>query len=263
MSKALFGFEPIGPDMRARELRHKLSLGTQPIENMEQICTNLGVIFMEEDLGKGNIAGCLVKEDNGSVIIINKNIPYYGRKRFTIAHELGHDYMHENRRYECSATIIESFMVDNKQEREANIFASEFLLPSEKVSELLRRREVTLTLISAVAEEYGMSLTATALRLISETKFDVCAMIIFSGDRVLWVKGSNSLNKDWAIKKSDLYLPRGSSTKGKKGLISDWLIPNNKSNAEYVWEEHLVFDRLGMAMTLISVIAEDDDEYEY
>ncbi len=63
------------------------------------------------------------------VIIINKNFSN-DHKRFTLAHELGHLIMHTSNEF-----LISEY---RDKEDEANRFASEFLMPSDAISNSLR-----------------------------------------------------------------------------------------------------------------------------
>lgn len=68
------------------------------------------------------VDGVLVRLNGKSHIGVRKNAPFV-RKRFTIAHELGHFLMHEG-------TFIDQTDISlNKTETEANCFASGLLMP--------------------------------------------------------------------------------------------------------------------------------------
>ena len=84
-----------------------------------------------------NFVGALTEGINGQkYIVVNANIDNVGRKNFTIAHELGHYFLKhqlkENYNY-CSIKDIreEGNYINNIIEREANYFASCFLMPEE------------------------------------------------------------------------------------------------------------------------------------
>ncbi len=85
-----------------------------------------------------DFVGALTKGNNNQVyIMINKNIDNLGRKNFTIAHELGHYFLrhqlHQNSVFCNSDDIVEEGHQQNAIEREANYFASCFLMPEEKI----------------------------------------------------------------------------------------------------------------------------------
>lgn len=103
------------------------AMGLKPNEAVVDIFYILesnGVVIIEFDDVTEKFDGVSFKTDNGvPVIIINKNFSN-DRKRFTLAHEVGHLLMH----------IIGDFPIPSHRnekikEMEANIFASEFLMP--------------------------------------------------------------------------------------------------------------------------------------
>jgi len=70
-------------------------------------------------------------------IFVNKNIDNIGRKKFTLSHELGHfvlqHYLHTTSFFCKESDIKEEGEVNSEQEKEANYFASCFLLPKDRV----------------------------------------------------------------------------------------------------------------------------------
>lgn len=94
--------------------------------------------FREIPSVSNDFVGVLTKGNNFQVyIMINKDIDNLGRKNFTIAHELGHYFLshdlHNNRGF-CTVSDMdpEKHQID-PIEREANYFASCFLMPEEKI----------------------------------------------------------------------------------------------------------------------------------
>lgn len=51
-------------------------------------------------------------------------------------------------------------------ENEANDFASELLLPEADIQSIVRKRRLSMDLVKDISEDYGISLTATALKII-------------------------------------------------------------------------------------------------
>lgn len=85
-----------------------------------------------------DFVGALTKGNNNKLyIMINKKIDNLGRKNFTIAHELGHYFLghqlHQNSVFCNNDDIVEEGHQQNSIEREANYFASCFLMPEEKI----------------------------------------------------------------------------------------------------------------------------------
>ncbi|HEY8389357.1 MAG TPA: ImmA/IrrE family metallo-endopeptidase [Clostridia bacterium] len=108
-----------------------------------------GPIFFKEELQKyfnfefkeialeDKLQGAILKGKSGVKIIVNSTIDNPGRKNFTYAHELGHYFLKHklDENYNgCKAKDIEAGeKATIIQERQANCFASFFLLPKEYV----------------------------------------------------------------------------------------------------------------------------------
>ncbi len=100
------------------------------------------------------------------LIIMDRNCPQ-ARKRFTLAHELGHILIpwHEGA-YACS---VESFDGSNhfrEMEFEANLFASELLMPAEVIQAQDGWAENPARTTASLAAQAGVSMVAAAYRLI-------------------------------------------------------------------------------------------------
>jgi len=132
--------------------------------DLTALCRDLGLRIRE--VPANGFDGALVRSKAGQkgIVAVKASIREKSRKRFTIAHEIGHFVIphHRNLGNICEDRKIESFDRHlNQPEIEANEFAAELLLPSA----LLRRRfnlaEFSLAQISAVAADFETSLTAT------------------------------------------------------------------------------------------------------
>lgn len=117
--------EGITPEFLAERVRNYFNLSSGPIKNLVNILEKRGVVIHFFDFNKDlKISGVSFITPGGiPLIIINNNIPN-SRKRFTIAHELGHLLMHYK-----GGLIGEA----RDLEKEANRFASEFLMPLKDI----------------------------------------------------------------------------------------------------------------------------------
>lgn len=99
------------------------------------------------------------KENKFYIVIEKKDLPF--RKRFTIAHELGHIYMNDIK--DGKSILFRSTCENDGQfspnflnEQKANAFASEILMPTNELSLLLK---LDLTL-EEIADLFGVSYKA-------------------------------------------------------------------------------------------------------
>jgi Zn-dependent peptidase ImmA (M78 family) len=106
----------------------------------------LGITIQDEDLEE-QVSGILLVKEGGHVMAVNKNHPLF-RRRFTIAHEIGHFVLHRDQ---------ESIFIDDSvafhlnahspnltkwQEREANLFAAYLLMPEAEIREYMQRGKI-------------------------------------------------------------------------------------------------------------------------
>ena len=103
----------------------------EPVRNINKLIESHGVVILEiENIEKFD--GVSLLTDKGTpIIIINKNFSN-DRKRFTLAHELGHLLMHI-----CGNFPISDYRDEKETEKEANLFASEFLMPRDSIKNSL------------------------------------------------------------------------------------------------------------------------------
>jgi Zn-dependent peptidase ImmA (M78 family) len=121
--------------------------------------------------------GCLVRKDDSAVITVRSSLKYEGQKRFVIAHELGHFFLHPNTRQMES---VDSKQANNWSERqeaeeyEANLFAAEMLMPRRFVEVRIAGLEPSFELIKKLSDEFRTTLTATAAQFVLRQKKSAC-----------------------------------------------------------------------------------------
>jgi Zn-dependent peptidase ImmA (M78 family) len=116
--------------------------------------------------------------DKGKRALIGANKSNHpNRQRFTIAHELGHYFLHAGHTvldegrlaYTVNLRNSESSKGEDNDEREANLFAAELLMPAKFLREDLDGVELDLLedskFLSDLANKYRVSLQALTFRL--------------------------------------------------------------------------------------------------
>ena len=147
------------------EALHELGI-TEPQEiDVDAIAWHLGarVKYRPLDRCEARIVG------NGDRAIITVNSRASSRRRrFSVAHELGHWKFHRGRILVCrSDEIGRSGRNYPEAERVANLYASRLLMPSyilEPVADSYPK--LTFQTIGAIADTFDTSITATAIRLV-------------------------------------------------------------------------------------------------
>lgn len=106
--------------------------GLRPPMDVEGAARRLGIDIEELRLS-GSVAGMLIREEPKRwLIIVNSRLTDPGRRRFTIAHELGHWTLHRPRLRRCSIELA------GEWEEEADQFAAHLLMPPHLVELQIR-----------------------------------------------------------------------------------------------------------------------------
>lgn len=124
------------PEYIAQYIRKRQGINeAEPIYNIFHLLEKNGVVVVEFDPKSEKFDGVsFITETGTPVIVINKTFPS-DRKRFTLAHELGHIVMH----------ILNEAPISEYRDREdeANRFAAEFLMPASAISGSLRNLKIS------------------------------------------------------------------------------------------------------------------------
>lgn len=115
----------------AVELRKYWGLGTGPISNITLLMEKNGIMIVRAPINDEKADACSQWRGNRPFVYLSSDKNSAARSRFDLAHELAHLVLH-------GGTIDEEQLRDNKVlsqlEKEANHFASAFLLPAETFS---------------------------------------------------------------------------------------------------------------------------------
>lgn len=158
--------------------------------DVEAIAGLLNVFINEKELIGAE--ACLLIHENYGLVSIQKNIHERGRKRFAIAHEIGHYLLHKSivKKRDCTAEEFLRWYSTNDEEPEANVFAAELLMPETLFSLHCQGSHPNFRVISELADIFGASLTATAYRYVEIGNYP-CALIAAREGRIVWFTTSN------------------------------------------------------------------------
>ena len=154
---------------------------TTPEECAEAIIADLGIACPQEldvdaiafDSGVEVIYektnGCeatLVGFENRAIATINPST-VLGRRRFSVAHEIGHWHLHRGRSFQCRVDDPEGNLASSRPlEKEADTFASHLLMPGRLFNPRVDlRKQPNFETLVGVAAEFETSLLATTIRL--------------------------------------------------------------------------------------------------
>jgi hypothetical protein len=153
---------------------------------VDDIAMDHGVLCIEAKL-----TGCLarlVRKGNRGIIRTKDGIRESGRRRFAIAHELGHWFLHEaeNQVFICTGEDMRDYK-RSPMEVEANLFASELLLPTPIFRPLAEAADPRLETVKQLSGLFETSLTATGMRFVDENKHE-CILVLSTDGAVTWSK---------------------------------------------------------------------------
>jgi Zn-dependent peptidase ImmA (M78 family) len=138
-----------------------------PPIDLDKIIQHSGLSVKAGHFPDRNIAGAYNRKDG--LILIEKNDPSF-RQVFTVAHELGHYYLHADKPDEIffRSDLDNLDDTQKKQEQEANWFAASLLMPKElfihfwKILKNVNRLDFS---INDLASRFEVSSTACYYRL--------------------------------------------------------------------------------------------------
>ncbi len=166
----------------AGDLISKTSRKAYTFTDVHEIARRLNIEILEgefrDNFGR-NISGLMkVSGKNGKPIIAVKSSDSEERKRFTIAHEIGHFVLHGNELSHVDSDLEaviyrdkSSAMATNTKEIQANQFAAELLMPTDEIKTLMLKKQksgedITKT-ITEISENYKVSSLAATIKVTS------------------------------------------------------------------------------------------------
>jgi Zn-dependent peptidase ImmA (M78 family) len=131
----------------------------------------------------------IFRHDDRAIIRVSDQIVLLGRLRFTIAHEVGHFLLGHRIPSESVLDAGATAPFSVHQEREADVFASEFLMPEEWVAPLCVTAPTSLRVVHSIAKTFRVSIVAAAVRSVELTR-GPCAVVYSEQGHVVWAKRS-------------------------------------------------------------------------
>lgn len=204
------------------------------------------------------------RRGKGWGIAYSDAIRHPGRRRFTVAHELGHFLVHRHLApdggFRCWPEDMATWDHERSpQEAEANRFAARLLMPLDDFRrQVPARARVSLAELGRLAEErYGVSITACVLQWLSLTERR--AVLVMSRDGyVLWGKSSTPALRSGAFFRTRGRSPMEVPTASPAATGASEIPPDGVSHPAGVWfsgepvvEEVIVSDRYDLGLSLL------------
>lgn len=230
---------------------------------LEDIAFDRGIVIYD-----GGVIGAeswLLRKGNRGIIRLSGRVRDPSRRRFAIAHELGHWECHFDlsQAWVCTTSDLYGYR-GSSPELEANAFASALLMPYDLFRPLMPE-DFNIGIIRQLSSAFRTSLMATAQRFVALTPLD--CYVVFSDattGQVRWWKFSHE--------KPDLYIPsrhvipvessayRCDTIPGEEPGMCEiepevWFPRSWNAGRYQIFEDSVVLGGYGVVMTLIWLTA--------
>lgn len=170
---------------------------TDPLQlPISVIINSKNIIIKEEEIDGAD--GRILMNKHSGIITVNSSIEYPPKKRFILAHELGHFELHRQIKYGFSdndETLNHSYQNNfSLEEVEANEFAAEFLMPTNLFNFECRGKVFSHKVIEHLANRFQVSKSAAILKFVKKDNGNHPIFIVCCQDnKMKWFKKSD----DW------------------------------------------------------------------
>lgn len=134
-----------------------------------KLAEKLSIRIHEKSLGNERVSGLLIIKD-GKIAIGVDSDQGLQRKRFTIAHELGHYFLHRSLKSTFVDEVFTRSGTSNQIEREANAFAASLLMPKVlvlKAIENIEKNKIDDETIVSLSKSFNVSGISMTYRLVN------------------------------------------------------------------------------------------------
>lgn len=233
---------------------------------VEDIAMDNGVLCLESPL-----TGCLarlVRKGKRGIVRTHIGIREEGRKRFAIAHELGHWFLHEaeSQFFICTGEDMRDYK-GSPMEVEANLFASELLMPTNLFRPLAENADPRLTTVKTLAGTFNTSLTATGMKFVELNRHE-CVLVLSTNGVVSWSKqkGARSglrIEKGMRLHQESVAIHASDKELGPEVVPREaWITHNAYERELEVTEQSWRMEGYNSVLTLL-VVADVDGADDY
>lgn len=248
----------------ARQVLAELRLSRPFDVDIDDIAWLRGALV--KDIPMSGAQGRCCRVGTEARISVNQQVKYLPRRRYIVAHELGHLEIHRDRNQLALCTeqdIGEDY--DQGTEREANAFASELLMPRSLWEKCVDIRQPTLDIVAELADRFQVSLTAAALRFVKLCP-ERCAIAFAREGRVVWSALSPdfgySIRRDNQISTYALasdYFRNGAVGSRPETVSAEAWIDSKKVGSDHDLREHCrALPSLGATLSLLWIPPDAD-----
>lgn len=251
------GEEPDWPALVSAQFFNRFGLDCG--KRLNDVAGQLGLEIRYRDAESYEGALLRVPGSRQGYVVLNSRIKEESRRRFTLAHEIGHHVLpgQQELSMPCLAGRIENWQrALDPAERAANRFAAEILMPREEIREWLEA-EPSLDAMQSIAAACETSLTSSAVRLMALTAY-TGAVVWSQEGKVRWYTPSASLVR-W-VRKGRLHEAtlasrwvRGESLPKQPEAVpaEAWFFEKGLRIGARVWESAIGLPAYGAVLSLL------------
>lgn len=247
----------LSPELIARGLLKFVSMRA-PVD-LDGLAEKIGLKI--RDVPSTGFDGALVRIEGcpEGRIATRESMAGGARKRFTIAHEIGH-YLLPGHGVDISVCAKEKLDVAREKvaqmEKEANKFASELLLPLYTVAEIVGKYGFSMDTCSFVSDIFEASLTAAASQCVEASESEV-ALVVTDDDIIKYFQRGDRWK--YYIKRNErLSTASLASTLPSGGILEvQGKVPgtawSSRLDCPDLWEESVLMPRYNRIITLLTL----------
>lgn len=247
-----------GPPAQALKLWDRYGFTCPEDLVLEDLAFALGVVVLEGRLDTADAR--LIRKGKKGLIRLKEDIPEPGRKRFAVAHEIGHWLLHEtlSQVLSCTSEDMAARYKSSPPELEANAFAAELLMPQALFRQRVGKSVPSPQLLRDLSDYFCTTLTATVVRFV-DVDLDECAMVVVEDGRIRWWRANQKFEGFWLDSKSEVspYTVAGAylngeplPTEAERVDGEAWLGPKAERVAESLFEVAIPLGRYGVISLL-------------
>ena len=167
---------------------------------LEDLVFSEGAIFEEKPMSGAD--GRIIFGKTFSIVTINSNIQNKNKRRFVIAHELGHLKLHRNiqRFFSCDEKAFLEWHKAGSHESQANEFAAELLMPSNLFVSEASKKKFSIEHILELSKVFNTSVTSTAIRYTDLGTFPIAIVYSQNGEIKWFSRNANFVCKFLRVK---------------------------------------------------------------
>ena len=225
---------------------------------LEDLAMTLGVLVFDGALNSAD--AWLLRKGERGLIRVSDAIREPGRRRFAIAHELGHWTLHQSvtQLASCTTEDMVARYQGSSPEVEANVFAAELLMPRHLFLPAIEAQP-TAKLINELADRFETSRTSTSFRITELTSRPFLIVLSKAGE-VKWWQASSALQNEIWIRQNKpvpessvagkVFAGQAPPSQPSSVPLNDWLTRNN-TDAESVYEDVIAMPDYDQVLSLL------------